>query len=190
MVFYKRNIAYLQSAYILASIGFVGPSANTTRTVFETLLREYLFIVDKEEANEYYRIIDTTQETPYNIKKGLKYMRDKLYSDSRNQTMKEMYSLLCSKSHPDIKGSNLDYPNYSLPQIEDIMRSILLQMYGNIEVFAEGFYDLLDSALKSFIKQSMSSIAFDTGYTLAFEPDIEPYASLIRLKNGNFDRVL
>lgn len=33
-VFYKRNISYLQSAYILASIGFMSPSSITLTELF------------------------------------------------------------------------------------------------------------------------------------------------------------
>lgn len=189
-VYYKRNISYLQSAYILASIGFISPSSNLSRTVFETLLREYLFIVDKQEADEYYQVIGTERKDLFNIRKGVKYLREKLYSDNRNQTLKKLYSLLCASSHPSIKGANLDFPNYSVPRIDDTIKSILLLMYGNIEVLAESFYSFLDNTSKPIIKTALENIAFDTRHALTLEPDKEPYASLIKLKNGNFNQVL
>lgn len=190
MVFYKRNMSYLQSAYILASIGFVGPSSNVTRTAFETLLRHYLFIVEKQEAAEYFQVIGTPQEYKYHREKGMSYMRQKLYSAERGKVLKELYSILCTFSHPDIKGSNLDYPNYTIKQVEDILRTILYQIYGNIEAFAESFYSLLEVPSKELIKQALENISFDNGHVPTIEPDVEPYASQIRLKNGNFLQVL
>lgn len=190
MVFYKRNISYLQSAYILASMGFVGPSSNVTRTALETFLRHYLFIVDKQEADEYFQVIGTPKEIEYHRNKGMFYMRKKLYSDEAGKVVKELYNILCTFSHPDIKGSNLDYPNYTISQVEDILRTVLYQMYGNIEAFAESFYPLLEVPSKQLIKQALENISFDNGHAPRIEPDKEPYASRIRLKNGNFLQVL
>lgn len=135
-------------------------------------------------------MIGTEREDQFNMSKGVGYMRRKLYSDSRSQTLKKLYSLLCSSSHPDIKGVNLNFPNYSTRQIDDMLKATLLLMYGNIEALAESFYGFLNGTTRPIIKTALENIAFDTQHALTLEPDKEPYASLIKLKNGNFNQVL
>ena len=62
-VYYKRNITYLQSAHVLASIGFADPSLNLNRTVLETILRGYYFLLEPQEAQKYYEVMNTPNGT-------------------------------------------------------------------------------------------------------------------------------
>lgn len=185
-IYYKRNISYLQSSYVLTSIGFIDPSLNLNRTVFETLLREYLFIVDPEEAEEYFQVIGTENEDSYHRNKGAKYMRTKLYSDEMDRKMRRLYKTLCISSHPDIRGAALGYPNYSLTMINDNFNTILSLMYGNIQVLVESFYSFLTSELNEIVKTTLENIAFATKHIPLFEPDKQSFSANLRFKSGNF----
>jgi hypothetical protein len=189
-IYFKRNISYLQSSYALASIGFIDPSLNLSRTVFETLLREYLYIVDPKEAEEYFQVNGTKNEEAYYSQKGVGYMRKKLYSEEMNTKLKMFYGVLCTYSHPDIRGAGLGYPNYSLTLINDNFKTILSLMYGNIQVLAECFSSFLDAELIEIVKTTLENIAFDTKHIPLFEPDNQPYASNLRFKKGNFETLL
>ena len=189
-IFYKRNILYLQSSHALACIGFVDPSHNLNRTVFETLLREYLFIVDPAEADEYYNAIGKPNEFSYHSSKGMKYMRQKLYRSQMNSQMKNMYSQLCTSSHPDIKGAAVNYPRYPENLVRDNLMTILSLAYTNMETMAECFMDFLDSNLKESIRNGMENIASETNTIPTLEPDKEEYAQKIKLKGDNFVTVL
>jgi hypothetical protein len=114
-VYYKRNISYLQSSHALTCIGFIDPSSNLNRTVFETLLRGYLFIVGRKEADKYLQVMGTAAEESYTRKKGVAYIREKLYSPVTCGQHRNLYKELCVFAHPNIKGAALDYPEY-LPQ--------------------------------------------------------------------------
>ena len=185
-IFYRRNIVYLQSSHALVSIGFINPSSSLCRTVFESLLRGYLFIVEPEEADEYFRAIDTTNEETYNIKKRVSKLRKKLYSEKMSEAHGNFYKELCVSSHAHIRGTLKDYPQYIPAQISDVLNSVLLLMYGNIEMMAECFIIYLDSEAKEVVKQTLKNIADCVGFTPLFEPDREPYSSKLVLKKGNF----
>jgi hypothetical protein len=185
-IYYKRNIIYLQSSHALACIGFLHPSSNLNRTVFETLLRGYLFIVDPKEADEYFRVIGTKEEDSYFFTKGMSYLRGKLYAPPESDSLKKLYKELCVSAHANIKGAAVDYPVYRLHRIDDSLRIILYLMYSNIQMMAECFFDFLDADTKTYIKTAMENISFDVRRVPLFEPNREPYATKLKLKKGNF----
>jgi hypothetical protein len=189
-IYYKRNITYLQSSHALACIGFLHPSSNLNRTVFETLLRGYLFIVEPKEADEYFRVIGTKEEESYNIKKGPRYLREELYSPKMRENHKKLYKLLCISAHPDIKGAEIDYPKYLPNRIRENLMVISFLMYGNIQMMAECFFDFLTPNTRAIVKNALENIANNVGSIPLFESDREPYASKLRLKKGNFLKVL
>lgn len=103
-IYYKRNIVYLHSAHILASMGFLDPCTSLLRTIYETILKGYLFIVRNEEAEEYYRVLGTENEVKYQKKRGASYLRRELYTSETQETHRLLYKELCIPAHPDIKG--------------------------------------------------------------------------------------
>jgi hypothetical protein len=189
-VYYKRNIVYLQSSHALVSIGFIDPSSNLNRTVYETILRGYLFIVEQKEAEEYFQVIGTKEEDSYFFKKGMSYIRNKLYEPKIRQSQKKLYKMLCTSAHADIKGANLDYPKYLANRIEDNLRIILSLIYANIQMMVECFIDYLDSKTRIIIKDSMEEIASTILSVPLFEPNQLVHQSKIHLKSGNFLNVL
>ncbi len=52
--YFMRNITYLYSAYECARIGNTMPSYNLQRTVLETIIKGYVFIVDEDIADRCY----------------------------------------------------------------------------------------------------------------------------------------
>jgi hypothetical protein len=189
-VYYQRNIVYLQSSHLLTCIGFIDPSSNLNRTVYETLQRGYLFIVEPQEAEEYFQVIKTEKEESYRSRKGLKYIRKKLYMTNTEEEHKSLYSQLCISAHADIKGAARDYPKYLPKRIEDNLSTILCLMYGNIQMMSECFFDFLNPKARRIIKSSMKRIATTLGNVPLFEPDVDCYSSKVKLKRGNFLRVL
>ena len=185
-IFYRRNIVYLQSAHALASIGFINPSSSLCRTVFESIMRGYLFVVEPEEADEYFEAINTPYEETYNIKKRVSKLRKKLYSEEMSEAQGNFYKELCVSSHPHVRGTLKDYPQYHQTQIRDVLNSILLLMYGNIELMTECFINYLDAETKEAVKQTLKKIADCVSFTPLFEPDKENYSSKLLLKKGNF----
>lgn len=187
---YKRNITYLQSSHLLACIGFIDPSSNLNRTVYETILRCYLFITEPKEADEYSQAIRAEKEKSYDRKKGVKYIREKLYSPKTCKEHKEFYEQLCILAHPSIKGVAEDYPEHRPDRIKDNLSIILHLMYGNIQMMSECFFGLLNSQATKTIIPSMERIATTLEYVPLFEPDKDSYSSRIKLKRGNFREVL
>lgn len=106
-IYYKRNVIYLQSSHILACIGFIDPSSNLNRTVYETILRGYLFIAKPEEADEYSQAIRTGKEESYQFRQGMRYIRETLYSPKTRKQHKDFYKQLCISAHADIKELRL-----------------------------------------------------------------------------------
>jgi len=51
---YFRNVNYLTSSYKLAKIGFVIPSHNLQRTVLESLVKGYIYIVEEEVSDMHF----------------------------------------------------------------------------------------------------------------------------------------
>lgn len=175
-------------------MGFIDPSLNLNRTVFETILKGYLFIVDHSEADEYYhaikRAIKNKEEETYSVSRGVSYLRKKLYTPAMSEEHKSFYKLLCISAHSDIRGAMQDYPKYLPDRIRANLDLTLMLMYGNIQMMAESFFDFLNPNTKAYIKEAMENIAFDVGNVPLFEPNIEPYASKLKLKKGNFLAVL
>jgi len=81
---YFRNIGYLTSSYQLAKIGFVMPSYNLQRTVLESLVKGYLYIVE-EEVSDMHFIITMLD------KKMDSYDKDILKSIIKKNTLSEKY---------------------------------------------------------------------------------------------------
>ena len=82
LAYFRRNTVYLNASYILGSIGFNNPSQNVQRTVYETILRGYYFLVEPEEANRYYSVLATNQKNSFLRRRqyyGHKFLCQKLF---------------------------------------------------------------------------------------------------------------
>ena len=192
-IYFFRNMVYLRGAYLLASEGSCGPSRDLQRTAYEMILRSYLFIVDRSEADLLYSYLEGNAKVRKILRKRNFYpiesMRSKLYTPSSRKSHKKIFEELSRFSHPTIRGAMLDL-HYSSKDVEDCLKMVLTLVFGSIQVFAEGFYDLLDERLKTTAKETLEKIAsFLEGVPL-FEPDQERWLSKIRLTSGNFLAVL
>lgn len=192
--YYRRNMIYLQSAYILASMCFSYPSMSLQRTVYETILRGYLFIVDPKEANLYYLNLRTDKEEEFLRSRkwyGHKFLSDRLFEIEMGKKHRTFYKELCISSHAEIKGTLHDFPKYTEKDVKDRLRVILSLSYGNIQMMTEAFYDFLDSSLRGTIKDALKEILESMrGQVPLFEPNKKKYSSQIKLKKGNFMDVL
>lgn len=191
--YFRRNIVYLYSSYILGSMGFSHPSISLQRTVYETILRSYLFIVDPKEGDLYYSKLQTDEEEKFLRKRkfyGHSYLSDKLFTPKTKDKHRTFYNKLCVSAHAEIRGLLKDFPDYIEKEIEDRLKTILNLAYGNMQMMAEAFLDLLDISLKGIIKEILKGIIELTKSKPLFEPDKDIYFSKLRLKKGNFMDVL
>jgi len=194
LAYFRRNIVYLQSAYILTSIGFVHPSRCLQRVVYETILRGYFFIVNPKEAENYYSHLRTEKEEEFLGKRkryGHSFLCKKLFQPKTQINHRTLYKELCVSSHAEIKGLLVDFPIYDEKAVEDKLKMILSLSYGNIQMIAEEFLELFDSSLKKIMKIALKEIIDGIERQVPlFEPDTITFSSKIRFKSGNFMMIL
>jgi hypothetical protein len=53
-IYFFKNMIYLRPIYLLGSEGSCSPAFDLQRTVYESILRGYFFIVNEDEANLFY----------------------------------------------------------------------------------------------------------------------------------------
>jgi hypothetical protein len=194
-IYFFRNMTYLRAAYLLAREGSCGASNDLQRTVHETILRGYLFIVDEKEATLYSSLIEGTitpeeKETLHKRKYyPFNFLLKKLYTCKSRKSHRKVFQLLSRFSHPSVLGVFLDL-QYSGKQVEDCLKMILALTYGTVQMMAEGFFELLDDRIKDTIKQILKGIADFLLAVPVFEPDQKMWLSKIKLREGNFLTVL
>jgi hypothetical protein len=191
--YYRRNMVYLKSAYVLASMCFSYPSMNLQRTVYETILRGYLFIVDPQEADLYHLNLRTEEEEDFLRSRkwyGHSFLTDRLFEAKMRESHRTFYKELCISVHAEIKGVLRDFPNYVDEDVEDRLRIILSLSYGNAQMMAEAFYDILDESIKKALRIVFTEIVETLKSRPTFEPNKREYSSKLELKEGNFVDIL
>lgn len=194
-IYFSRNITYLQSAYLLASGSLCGPSRDLLRTIYETILRGYLFIVDHKEADLMYAFVEKKlgKEELVILRKRnfwpFNFVVKKLYTVEARKQHKKFFGTLSRFSHPSILGVFKDV-EYSNTGVEECLNGILNLAFGNIQMLSEGFFDLLEPALKKIIKETLLEIADSQGEIALFEPDQKQWSPKIKLKKVNFMTIL
>lgn len=192
-IYFFRNMAYLRGAYMLACEGSCGPSRDLQRTSYETILRSYLFMVDKNEADLLYSYIEGNANARKILRKRnfypINFLRSKLYTPPSRKSHKKVFEELSRFSHPTIQAAISDLL-HSSKNVEDCLKMILALIYGTVQVLVEGFFDLLDEDLKATAKETLEKIADFLKEVPLFEPDQKRWSSKIRLKRGNFLDVL
>lgn len=194
-IYFQRNITYLLGAYLLACGSLSEPSRDLQRTIWETILRGYFFIVNKKEANLLYSLMEgTIKPEERNALRKRKYwtfnfLIGKLYTKETRKSCKKLYGRLSRSSHPSIMAAFIDL-QYSSEMVEDCLNLILALAYGNIQMMAEGFFDLLDNDLKGAIRTTLRDIADAQKEITIFEPDKKIHLSKIKLRKGNFMKLL
>lgn len=190
-IYFRRNMFYLYSAHALACMGFCDPSMNIQRTVYESILWGYYFILFESVANHYLDAYGTEDEVEYINRLSHGCLIGTLFKSTTRAQLKELYKMLCRFAHPDFYGTGRDFPIYNENLVEDRLKLILCFAYGNIQMLAEGFLNLLNSELKNLIKFIMREILIVLDYKIPkFAPDKGNLSSRIVLKEGNFDDIL
>ena len=191
-IYFQRNIMYLRAAYLLACGCLCEPSRALQRTICETILRGYLFIVNRKEANLMYSLIEgTIKPEERDALRNRKYWRfnfllGELYTKKTRKSYKKLLKdILSPRAHPSIRGAFTDL-QYSSQNVEDCLNMVLTLSYGNIQMMAEGFFDFLNNGLKDVIRTTLKNIAEAQKETTIFAPDKKIYSSKIKLKKGNF----
>jgi hypothetical protein len=190
-IYFSRNVTYLQSAYLLASASLCGPSRDLQRTVFETIIRGYLFIVEHKEADLMYNYIENKIriEALQLLRKRnfwpFEFMIQRLYTPAVRKKHRNLFDHLSYFSHPSIRGAFKDL-DYASPEVEDCLNCTLAFAYGNIQMLSEGFSDFLKPSLNKTISDTMFEIADTQGEIGSFEPDLKQWEKKIKFKKGNF----
>ena len=138
-LYYWRNIIYLQSAHALTCMGFTDPSMNLQRTVYETVLRGYFFIVKEDEAERYYQALQTEEELSYLRWLGPSFLQRNLYALKTRSQHNKLYKEICITAHADIRGIGLDFPLYHERRVADRLKFVLSLTYGNLQMVSECF---------------------------------------------------
>lgn len=184
LAYFRRNTIYLQSSYILNSMGFIHPTISLHRTIYETILRSYFFVVNPEEAEQYYTHLRTDEEEEF-LKSKKRYahwfLADKLFKPETKDAHRIFYKKLCISAHAEIKGLLNDFPKYDENEIEDKLKTFLSLAYENIQIVTEAFLELLDTPLRNFINQVLKEITELTKSKPAFRPDKEKWVSKLKL---------
>jgi len=194
-IYFIRNITYLRSAYLLACGSFCEPSRDLHRTITETIMRGYLFIVNRNEANLMDSLIGGTMKLKDRelLRKRnywpFKFLLGELYTKETREHYKKLLGQLSRSSHPSIMGA-FGGLEYSSQGVRDCLGMILMMSYGNIQMMAEGFFGLLDDGFKGVIGNIMEKIADSQGVIPVYEPDRRSYSQKIKLKKGNFIKIL
>lgn len=188
--YFRRNILYLQSGYLLVVEGFSNPCSCLHRTVYETILRSYLFITTPKEATQYYSVLKTKKEEEFLKKRryyGHSYLLKHLYRPESQAKLKALYKMLCQSAHAEIKGLLLDFPAFQGTTLEDRLKVTLYLSYGNIQLIAENFFVCLNDNLRNLMKSLMKEIVTSLGNLVPkLEPDKDTLSKMIKLKSGNF----
>ena len=194
LAYFLRNTIYLHSSYVLASMGFVWPSMNLQRTVYETILRSYFFIVNPEEAALFYENLQTETYPSFMKKRHYyahSYLCEQLYEQNSQGKERRFYEMLCVSAHAEFRGLLLDFPAQNKAEIEDRLRMVLMLSYGNIQMFAELFLDRFNEALRKLTIAILRKIvASNENQIPLFEPDKASYSSKLILRKGNFVQVI
>jgi len=136
-----RNIPYLISAFILAEKGLVSPSRNILRTVYEQILRIYLFLEFPDDASLWYNYWNNPDEFENDMKRKMwmkhKYMIDKLYKDSKKESVKEFYKNISRYAHPNIRSIWSDYAN--IKEVEDTLNGLLGSVFETVKLLQKTF---------------------------------------------------
>jgi hypothetical protein len=192
-IYFFRNLVYLQGAYLLACEGSCGPSRDLQRTAYEMIMRSYLFIADKKEATLMYSHVEGDAKSRDILRKRKFYpiepLISKMYSPASKKAHKKLFGELSRFSHPTIQGAILDL-NYNAENVKDCLNMILALTYSAIQVLSEGFYNLLTQQLKVTVKETMERIADVLKFVPVIEPDKKGFSSTIRLRKGNFLKIL
>ena len=157
--------AYLESAYLLSCTWFYQASRDLQRTVYETILKGYLFIVDNTEADLMYSYVKGTLNpiAKRNLEKRrfwpFEFMCDIMYDSTTREAHRKLYRALSSFSHPTIAGASLD-SEYHQISLRDALHMTLSFSYGSIQMVCEAFFDSLDIECRKIAKTALTHRKF------------------------------
>ena len=187
--------AYLQSVYLLSCGWFYQANQDLQRTVHETILKGYLFIVENGEADLMYSYVKGTINPTAKRKLEKRrlwpfdFMCEIMYDNKTKKAHQKLYRTLSRFSHPTITGAALD-SNYTPKSLLDSLNMTLSYSYGSIQMVCEAFFDSLDSRCREIAKTTMTNIANHLSFIPVFEPNNSKYRQRLKLKEGNFSTVL
>lgn len=194
-IYFVRNIMYLRGAYLLACGSLCEPSRDLLRTVMESLMRGYLFVVNRKEASLMYARVEgtiTPEDRDFLQKRRFwpfKFLLGELYTKETRKSLKKVIERLSRSSHPSIMSAFVDL-DYSEEGVKDCLNFILAFSYHNIHMMAEGFLSFLDEDFKITIRDSLKKIADFQEVIMILEPDKKEYSKKVKLSKGNFLEVL
>jgi len=194
-IYFVRNIMYLRGAYLLACGSLCEPSRDLLRTILETIMRGYLFIVNRKEAGLMYdQLMEKMKPEDRDFLRErkhwpFKFLLGELYTKATRRSLEKIIDKLSRSSHPSIRSAWLDL-NYSEEGVKDCLDFILVLSYHNMQMMTESFLFFFDEDFKSAIKLTLKRIADFQKEVVILEPDKQKHSKKLRLKKGNFLEVL
>jgi len=175
MIYFARNAIYLRAAFTLAQEGSTSPCYDVLRTVFETILRGYLFALAPDEAKLMYGYIKNalTSEQQKDLKRkaffNFDYNLKRLWDDKDIDKINQVYRQLCRFSHPSVLGAELDW-RYSKNSVKDCLRMTSSLSFGNIQVLMEGFPEYIKGEARDICRDALVMVRNKLGFSPLFTP--------------------
>lgn len=208
--FFYRNTLYLSAAYQMTRSGLIDPAGNNMRTIFETIIWQYAYLVDDEVYKNFKEIDDldsqklkiitqkkwsNTQERKLeNLRRKFSFqkMMKKLYTkEVFEKFFFNQYWMLCQKSHSSLFGLNYNTPNLEgtttmekRPQeIKDILTALLYLCAENLICFLNCFSGSLTQAQIDTVLKFTNSINLKIPPALTLAPDTKELKFIMRFRD-------
>ncbi len=173
--FFYRNCIYLAASYKILRLGMVDPALNNMRTVFETIIWQYAYLIDDDIYSNFREINSLEKEKleknwsntkerklsnlrrKYNFQKMLKTIYTK---EMYEKIFFGQYSMLSSKSHVSMFGANFNTPTMEgattlekdPEMIRRQLRSILYLISENLLCFMNCFNESVQPTVEKINK--------------------------------------
>jgi hypothetical protein len=207
--FFYRNCVYLSAAYRMARVGMLDPAGNNLRTVFETIVWQYAYLLDDTIYANFREISALEEEKMRSVSGGrwsntkereLENLRRKY---SFQKMMKRLYSkeafekfffsqywAMCQKSHSSLIGVNLNTPNMhgtttmqkGPGEIRELMRAILYLLAENLVCFLNVFGASLREDEVNLLLARINGINKSIPPSLGLAPDTREMEFATRLR--------
>jgi len=190
MIYFARNAIYLRAAFALAQEGSTSPCYDLLRTVFETIVRGYLFALAPDEAKLMYGYIKNalTSEQQKDLKRkgffDFDYNLKRLWDDKDGDKINEVYRQLCRFSHPSVLGAELDW-RYSKDSVKDCLRMTSSLSFGNIQVLMEAFPDHIKGKARDICRDALVMVRNELRFSPLFTPSSSEFQPRMEIQESD-----
>lgn len=164
-ILFERNNHYLIAVHELGLIGLSNPSYLNLRAIFEGITQIYLLHLTDKEADLFYK--DQLERLNASEKKELRRdynwlsqakVRDILYSGTKKDDLKKLYSVLSNSTHPSVKGAMGDF-TLKHNVVIDILDVSLILSVANLIAINESYFEKINEEEMDDIGEALDKVA-------------------------------